>query len=121
MKKTITVTENDGVVRVDKYLAQIFPEYSRSALAKLFLLNLIKFKGEPIQPGYKLRPGSEIEYDLGPLQAVPDVIPLPIIYEDDSVIVINKPTGIISHARGKFSARSLGCFLYKKQGCGRYG
>jgi 23S rRNA pseudouridine1911/1915/1917 synthase len=102
MKKTLIITENDGVVRVDKHLANVFPEYSRAALAKLFTLNLIKLKGEPIQPGHKLRPGSEIEYDLGPLQAKPEVIELPIIYEDENVIVVNKPVGIISHARGKF-------------------
>lgn len=102
MKKRLTISEEDGVVRVDKHLANVFPEYSRAALAKLFTLNLIKYKGEPIQPGHKLRPGAEIEYDLGPLQEKPEVIELPIIYEDENVIVIDKPVGIISHARGKF-------------------
>jgi 23S rRNA pseudouridine1911/1915/1917 synthase len=102
MKNTLTITEDDGVVRVDKYLSIKFPEYSRAALAKLFTLNLIKLKGEPVQPGHKLRPGAEIEYDLGPLQAKPEVIDLPIIYEDENVIVVDKPVGIISHARGKF-------------------
>jgi 23S rRNA pseudouridine1911/1915/1917 synthase len=102
MKNNIIITEEDGVVRVDKHLANVFPEYSRAALAKLFTLNLIKYKGEPIQPGHKLRPGSEIEYDLGPLQAKPEVIELPVIYEDKNVIVVDKPVGIISHARGKF-------------------
>ena len=101
-KKTLTITDEDGVVRVDKHLANVFPEYSRAALAKLFLLNLIKLNGESIQPGHKLRPGTTIEYDLGPLQEKPEVIPLPILYEDENIIVVNKPTGIISHARGKF-------------------
>lgn len=97
-----TITEEDGVVRVDKFLAHLYPEYSRAAITKLFDLKLIKLKGESIQPGHKLRPGTTFEYDLGPLQAVPEVIPLPILYEDDNVIVVNKPAGIISHARGKF-------------------
>jgi len=101
-KETFEITDEIGIVRVDKHLANIFPEYSRSALAKLFLLNLIKLKGEPIEPGYKLRPGAVIEYDLGPLQEKPEVIPLPIIYEDENVLVVDKPAGIISHARGKF-------------------
>ncbi len=102
MKSHYTITEEDGNVRVDKFLAQLHPQYSRAALAKLFTLNLIKLSGESIQPGHKLRPGTEFEYDLTPLQAVPEVIPLPILYEDENVIVVNKPTGIISHARGKF-------------------
>src|SRR6056297_1397584 len=102
MKQTIQITEDDGVVRVDKHLADTYPEYSRSALAKLFTLKLIKYKGEPIQPGHKLRPGSTFEYDLGPLRQKPEVIELPVIYEDENVLVIDKPAGIISHARGKF-------------------
>lgn len=101
-KISYTITEDDGVVRVDKFLAVLHPEYSRAALAKLFVLNLIKLRGEPIQPGHKLRPGTSFEYDLGPLQAVPDVIPLPILFEDENVVVVNKPAGIISHARGRF-------------------
>lgn len=102
MKQTLTITEDDGVVRVDKYLALKFPEYSRAAITKLFDLQLIKLNGEPIQPGHKIRPGTTFEYDLGPLQEKPEVIPLPVIYEDDNVVVVNKPAGIISHARGKF-------------------
>jgi 23S rRNA-/tRNA-specific pseudouridylate synthase len=110
-----TITDDDGVVRVDKFLAQLHPEYSRAALAKLFVLNLIKLKGEPIQPGHKLRPGTTFEYDLGPLQAKPEVIPLPIIFEDDNVIVVNKPSGIISHARGKFwQEASVASFVRQK-------
>ena len=114
-KQTLQVTEKDGIVRVDKFLADSFPEYSRAALAKLFTLNLIKFKGEPIQPGFRLRPGSEFEYDLGPLQDKPEVIELPIIYEDENVVVVNKPAGIISHARGKFwQEASVASFIRSK-------
>jgi 23S rRNA pseudouridine1911/1915/1917 synthase len=102
MKQYLEITEEDGVVRIDKYLAKMFPEYSRAALAKLFDLNLIKKHGESIKAGDKIRPGTTIEFDLGPLQQKPEVIPLPILYEDKNVIVVNKPAGIISHARGKF-------------------
>lgn len=101
-KQFLTVTEEQGVVRVDKLLAERFPEYSRAAISKLFDLQLIKREGESLKPGEKIRPGNKIEYDLGPLQATPEVIPLPILYEDSNVIVIDKPEGIISHARGRF-------------------
>jgi 23S rRNA pseudouridine1911/1915/1917 synthase len=102
MKENITVPEENGVVRVDKFLAAKFPEYSRAAIVKLFDLKLIKLDGKPIQPGFRLKPGATIEYDLGPLSEKPEVVDLPIIYEDENVVVINKPVGIISHARGKF-------------------
>ncbi len=101
-KHNYTVTEVDGVVRIDKFLSIKFPEYSRAALAKLFDLNLIKKDNIPLKPGEKVRPGTTFEYDLGPLQEKPEVIQLPIVYEDDDVLVIDKPAGIISHARGKF-------------------
>lgn len=115
MKHTIQVTEEDGVVRVDKFLAIKFSEYSRAALAKLFTLKLIKYKGESIQAGYKLRPGAIVEYDLGPLQEKPDVIELPVLYEDADVVVVNKPVGIISHARGRFwQEASVASFIRDK-------
>jgi 23S rRNA pseudouridine1911/1915/1917 synthase len=101
-KQQYTVSEEDGVVRIDKFLAKLYPEYSRAAIAKLFTLNLIKLRGESIQAGHKVRPGTTFEYDLGPLAAKPEVIELPILYEDENVIVVNKPAGIISHARGRF-------------------
>ena len=115
MSKAILKVSADKSVRVDKYLAESFPEYSRAAITKLFTLKLIKLNGEPIQPGFKLKPGAEIEYDLGPLQEKPEVIELPIIYEDDDVIVVNKPAGIISHARGKFwQEASVASFIRNK-------
>lgn len=115
MKHKVTITDDDGVVRVDKFLAHKFPEYSRAAITKLFDLKLIKLNGESIQPGHKLRPGTSFEYDLGPLQAKPEVIPLPLVYEDDNVVVVNKPAGIISHARGKFwQEASVASFIRDK-------
>jgi len=115
MKHTVTIQDTDGIVRVDKYLAQLHPEYSRAAITKLFDLKLIKLHGEPILPGHKLRPGSEFEYDLGPLQAKPEVIQLPVLFEDNNVIVVDKPTGIISHARGRFwQEASVASFIRDK-------
>ena len=115
MKKTIQITDDDGVVRVDKFLATKFPEYSRAAIAKLFTFKLIKLKGESIQPGFKLRPGAVIEYDLSPLAKKPEVIKLPVVHEDDDIVVVDKPAGIISHARGKFwQEASVASFIRDK-------
>lgn len=115
MKQTATIKDNDGVVRVDKYLAALHPEFSRAAIAKLFDLKLIKLHGESIAPGYKLRPGATFEYDLGPLQERPEVIQLPVIFEDENTIVVDKPAGIISHARGRFwQEASVASFIRDK-------
>jgi 23S rRNA pseudouridine1911/1915/1917 synthase len=115
MKHTITTPDDGKNRRVDKFISDTFNEYSRSALVKLFDLNLIKLNGEPIQPGFKLKPNTTIEYDLAPLQAKPEVIKMPIIYEDSDIVVINKPAGVISHARGKFwQEASVASFIRDK-------
>jgi len=114
-KEYIDVLKSDDRLRIDKLLANKLPEYSRSALAKLFLLNLIKKDGEPLMPGDKVKTGFTIEYDLGPLKEVPEVIALPVIYEDKNVVVVDKPAGIISHARGKFwQEASVASFMRDK-------
>lgn len=116
MKQYATYHSEDGKrIRVDKFLSELLPEYSRSALSKLFNLNLIKLNGESLQPGFHLKPGAEIEYDISALQQKPAVIDLPIIYEDKNIIVINKPAGVISHARGMFwQEASVASFIRDK-------
>lgn len=114
-KEYFTISQDERAVRIDKYIALKFPEYSRAALTKLFDLNLIKINREPVQPGFKVKPGTIIEYDLGPLQEKPEVIELPVIYEDENVVVVDKPAGIISHARGKFwQEASVASFIRSK-------
>lgn len=101
--KLFTVSEEDGVVRVDKFLAAQLPHYSRAALHKLFELGHVRRDDERLlKPGEKLRPGATFSADVTLLEQEPDVIELPILYEDDDVIVVDKPAGIISHARGRF-------------------
>lgn len=100
--KKFTISEDDGVVRVDKYLASVLPEYSRAALHRLFDMGFIRKDDRILKPGEKLRPGSTFSADVSILDQKPDVIELPVIYEDENVIVIDKPAGIISHARGRF-------------------
>lgn len=88
--------------RVDKLLADALPQYSRAAIHKLFSMDLIKLDGVVVKPGHKVREGATIEADLSPLQQEQQVEILPILFEDKDVVVIDKPTGIISHSRGRY-------------------
>lgn len=88
--------------RVDKLLADALPQYSRAALAKLFNLGHIKIDGKQVRAGHKVLKNAVIEADISPLQQNQQVIELPVIYEDDDILVVNKPEGIISHARGRY-------------------
>lgn len=94
------IAPNQG--RVDKLLADALPQYSRAAIHKLFDMDLIKLNGEVVKPGHKVREGAVIDADTSPLSQEQQVEVLPILYEDDNVIVIDKPAGIISHARGRY-------------------
>lgn len=100
--KEFTITEDDGVVRVDKYLANKLPQYSRAALQKLFKHDLVVMGDRFLKPGEKVRPGNTFRAEITPLDVIPDDITMPIIYEDDNVIVVDKPSGVISHARGRY-------------------
>lgn len=89
--------------RIDKLVADALPQYSRAALHKLFATGHITLDGmSDIRPGHKVREGAVIEVDLSLLEQDQQVVELPILYEDDDVVVIDKPIGIISHSRGRY-------------------
>jgi 23S rRNA pseudouridine1911/1915/1917 synthase len=93
----ITVEEADE--RLDAYLARVQPEYSRSFWQKRCLEELVLVNGLPAKPKQHLNAGDIIETTLAEQPNFTNQT-LPIIYEDDDVIVINKPTGMLSHAKG---------------------
>ena len=106
---------SDKNLRADILLADSLPEYSRSALSKLFDMNCITSADKALRPGDKILPGDTFSADISDLKKPADEIDLPIIYEDDSVIVIDKPAGIISHARGRYwDEPSVASFIRSK-------
>lgn len=97
MKQTFTVTE--GGERVDAFLGRVAPEHSRSFWQKLVERGGVFINNSPVKPSHKLAVGERVDADL---PETPDFTSqtLPVIYEDDDVIVINKPTGVLTHAKG---------------------
>ena len=91
--------------RLDQKVVELIPELSRGFAAKLIEDGKVTVNGA-VQPkaGYKLREGDEVvvDYDASELEQIPD-IDLPILYEDDDCVVINKPVGILSHSKGAFN------------------
>ncbi len=109
------IDESTEKKRADVILADANTQYSRAALKKLFDMDKILIDGEPARPGSKPKLGQVFEADLTPIMQEPDVIDLPILYEDDDVIVINKPDGIISHSRGRYwQEASVASFIRHK-------
>src|SRR5438093_1066028 len=97
---TLTVNEEDAGKRLDGYLASQIADWSRARLQRLIENEDVLVNGNPIKASYKLRYKDEVEVDLVPAPAsefTPENIPLDIIFEDEALIVVNKPAGLIVH------------------------
>lgn len=91
--------------RLDQKVIELIPQLSRSFAAKLIEDGMVAVNGQAeTKPGHKLRPDDEVrvDYDLRELEHIPD-IELPVLYEDNDVVAINKPAGILSHSKGAFN------------------
>ena len=95
------VEEEKKGERLDRFLATSIPELSRTRLKALILEGQVTLDGMPVDdPGQKLRAGALITLQLPepePAEPLPENIPLVIIYEDDDLIVIDKPAGLVVH------------------------
>ncbi len=93
--------ESDGFERLDKYLTSRLPEYSRSRLTEVIDAGLVTVDGRPRKASFRIEPGMVIELeepgDRLPHQLEPCDLPLDVIYEDESVLVVNKPRGLATH------------------------
>ena len=87
-------------VRIDKYLSDYTGEYTRSFLQKQIKDGHVTVNGKAVRPSYVLNTGDVIEMDLPELKE-PEILPrkmdLDILYEDDQLLVINKPKGMVVH------------------------
>jgi 23S rRNA pseudouridine1911/1915/1917 synthase len=103
--------------RLDQYIVTNHPRLSRAFIQKLCNEGKILVNGEQVKPGFKLRDSDNVEmlYDEKILDTVPD-IDLPVIYEDEECVVINKPAGVLTHVQGEFSAEATVSSFLKNRG-----
>src|SRR4051812_2255178 len=94
------VSEADTGVRTDVFIAKKYPDFTRSSLETLFENNSVSIGKKPIRPAYKVKPGDIVLVDDQLIKSEPPIIEIPIVYEDDDVIVLNKPEGVLSHSKG---------------------
>jgi 23S rRNA pseudouridine1911/1915/1917 synthase len=99
MQEFLTAPADAGV-RADVFVAQRYPQFTRSALAALFDQSLVQVNGVATKPSHKVKDGDKIVVDESPLKLESPKIDLPIIYEDENVVVLNKPTGVLTHSKG---------------------
>lgn len=97
-----TPDKNEINQRLDKILlGHLPPDISRTELQHLISKGSVTINGSPVKASHRLKPGEEIKVELifkkDPPKSKPEKIPLDIVYEDDHIIVINKPTGMVTH------------------------
>lgn len=98
--KEFIVDEENANVRLDKAISNKYTEISRMSVQRLIEDNNIHINGKIEKPSYKVKIGDKIEVeDVAPKQIdlKPQDIPIDIIYEDDDIIVVNKPKGLVVH------------------------
>ena len=102
--------------RLDKFLSAMLPDQSRSYLQKIIKDGNVLVNGEPKKSSYRLEDGDEVTADLPELKSPdiePENIPLDILYEDDSILMVNKPKGMVVHpAAGHTSGTLVNALMY---------
>ncbi|MCE3222274.1 MAG: rluD2 [Nitrospira sp.] len=110
------VTAGESAKRIDLFLANRDPTFSRSALQRLIDEGCIRINGRTVRPSQKIRPGDRIRLEVPrpePLDLLPEAIPFEILYEDADLLVLNKPAGLVVHpAPGNWSGTLVNALLH---------
>ncbi|MGF6656756.1 23S rRNA pseudouridine1911/1915/1917 synthase [Paraburkholderia youngii] len=116
--RSVVVPDELAGERLDKVLAKVFPEFSRSRLQSWIEAQRVRVDGQPAKIRQPVPLGATIELvpDLLPEQLAftPEPVPLEIVYEDETLVVINKPAGMVVHpAAGNWSGTVLNGLLHR--------
>jgi 23S rRNA pseudouridine1911/1915/1917 synthase len=116
MKLELTVEKISRGSRIDRYLANALPQFSRTRLQQLIRAGLVRLNGNATRTSEILRNGDHIELFEPPAEKTenePEPIPLDILFEDEDLIVINKPAGLVVHpGAGQRSHTLVNALLY---------
>ena len=112
----LIAAKEDSGSRADKYISDNIAQLTRSAVQNLILQGSVLADGKHIAKNCKLRGGEKLTVEIPdpqPLDAQPENIPLDIVYEDDDLLVVNKPKGMVVHpAHGNHNGTLVNALLY---------
>jgi 23S rRNA pseudouridine1911/1915/1917 synthase len=116
MIQTVTVEKEFSGNRVDKFLSEQFPDLSRSYIQKLIKDGHVTANGKIVKANYKLNALDTLALDKPELQEpdiVPENIPIDILYEDEDILIVNKPKGMVVHpSAGHYSGTLVNALMY---------
>lgn len=116
----IVADAGQSLLRVDKFLTNRLQGTSRNRIQLAAEAGCIYVNGKPVKSNYKVKPGDEVsvmlDYPRRELKIIGENIPLDIVYEDDELLVINKPVGLVVHpGHGNYSGTLVNALVYKYQ------
>lgn len=113
-------TVETGGERIDKWLSEVNGELSRSMLQRLLKEGKITVNGVSAAKSYAVKAGDEVAVELPEpveLNVLPENIPIEIVFEDEHLLVVNKPKGMVVHpAAGNYSGTLVNALLYRCRG-----
>lgn len=116
------ITAGEQPKRLDVFLVNRERDMSRSALQRLIELGRIRINNAIVKPSQKIKPGDKITMDVPkpePLALKGEAIPLNVLYEDDALLILNKPAGIVVHpAPGHWTGTLVNALLHHFQTSG---
>lgn len=120
MEQLEFICEEQQPTRLDKLLTEFLPDYSRSALSQLIADGMVQLNGKQAAKSAKPKKGDILLVSLpDPVEpdAQPEDFPLNIVYEDTSLLVVNKPKGMVVHpAAGNYNGTLVNGLLYHCKG-----
>jgi len=117
------VDKGQGLLRIDKFLMDRIENASRSKIQAAANNGNILVNDSPVKPSYKVKPGDLIrilmEQPVRDIILIPEDIPLRVVYEDNDLIVVNKPAGMVVHpAYGNYTGTLVNALLFHFQKSG---
>lgn len=115
-----------GLMRVDKFLANRIQGTSRNRIQMAAEAESILVNGKPVKSNYKVKPNDEVtvvmDYPRRELKIVPEDIPIDVVYEDEELLVVNKPAGLVVHpGHGNYSGTLVNGLAFRFKGLPLYG
>src|SRR5262245_66022709 len=97
----LAVRPGDAGERLDRFLAGAQPDLSRSRIQRLIEAGAVTVNGRPARVSLRLRDGDRVRYDppspKRPTRLDPEAMALRVVYEDDDLLVVDKPAGLVVH------------------------
>ena len=115
-----------GLMRVDKFLSNRILGTSRNRIQLAADAGSILVNGNPVKSNYRVKPNDEItvvmDYPRRETKVLPEDIPLDVVYEDEELLVVNKPAGMVVHpGHGNYSGTLVNALAFRFQGLPLYG